>query len=327
VLRVKGSFRDTEIVMKMIWWIPAYSILGIYIASALFIHFRGKVKLRFMRQLFDHSTFLAPYNLFVYLFSKVPNKPILDISGFPELLQLRDNWQTIRDEAMKLYEEGHIKKSESNSDLAFNSFFKRGWKRFYLKWYDDVMPSAAELCPKTTELVKSIPSVNAALFALLPARSKLGAHRDPFAGSIRYHLGLMTPNSDDCRIYIDGAPYSWRDGQDVLFDETYIHSVRNDTDRARLILFCDVRRPMFPLANIINMFVCHRIVKISQAQNMATEKVGVLNRISKYIFGFREISERLREKNKTAAKALNYAVTLGAVGLLVAFFLFLHYRK
>lgn len=313
--------------MRTIWWIPAYAILGIYIASALYVHFRGKVKLKFMRQLGDHSTFLAPYNAFVYLFSKVSNKPMLDIKGFPELLKLRDNWQVIREEAMRLYEEGHIKKSETHSDLAFNSFFKRGWKRFYLKWYDDMMPSAVALCPKTVELVKSIPSVNAALFALLPPRSKLGAHRDPFAGSIRYHLGLMTPNSDECRIYIDGTPYSWRDGQDVLFDETYIHSVRNDTDEARLILFCDVARPLLPVANLINKFVCHRIVKISQAQNTATEKVGFLNRFSKYVFGLRQISENLKEKNKNAAKALNYAVTLAAVGAVVACLVLLYRWK
>ena len=53
---------------------------------------------------------------------------------------------------------------------------------------------------------ESIPSVHAALFALLPGKSKLGEHRDPFAGSLRYHLGLKTPNSDLCRIYVDGTP-------------------------------------------------------------------------------------------------------------------------
>ena len=154
--------------------IPGYIVLVAWIGSAVYVHFRGKVRLKFMRQLLDHSTFLAPYNLFVYLFSKVPNKPMLDINGFTELLPLRNNWETIRDEAKRLYEEGHIKKAEGNNDIAFNSFFKRGWKRFYLKWYDDVLPSAADLCPKTVALVQSIPSVNAALFALLPPRSKLG---------------------------------------------------------------------------------------------------------------------------------------------------------
>ena len=307
--------------MSLALAIAAYSALGAYISSAVFVHFRGKVRHKFMRQLADHSTLLAPYNAFVYLFSAVPNTPILDINGFPELLKLRENWEVIRDEAKRLYEEGHIKKSETNSDLAFNSFFKRGWKRFYLKWYDDVLPSAAELCPKTVELVQSIPSVNAALFALLPGRSKLGAHRDPFAGSIRYHLGLITPNSDDCRIYIDGTPYAWRDGQDVLFDETYIHSVRNDTDAVRVILFCDVARPMrTPFARLINSFVCNRLVKASAAQNAPTEKIGVLNRFSKHIFAIREISERLKKKNRTLHKALNYAATFAMVAAIALLF-------
>src|SRR5688500_19772057 len=49
-------------------------------------------------------------------------------------------------------------------------------------------------------------------------RSKLGAHRDPFAGSLRYHLGLVTPNSDKCRILVDGVPCVWRDGEAFMLD-------------------------------------------------------------------------------------------------------------
>jgi beta-hydroxylase len=33
------------------------------------------------------------------------------------------------------------------------------------------------------------------MFALLPGGSHLNPHRDPFGGSLRYHLGLSTPNS------------------------------------------------------------------------------------------------------------------------------------
>jgi len=192
---------------------PKFLVLWTYLVSALYVHFRGKVRHKFTRQLTDHSTFMAPYNAMIYLFSAVPNKPVLDVKDFPELQPLQDNWEMIREEARKLYQGGHIQISKSYNDLAFNTFFKRGWKRFYLKWYGDFLPSALDLCPKTVELVKSIPSINAALLALMPSKAKLGEHRDPFAGSFRYHLGLMTPNSDECRIYIDGTPYFWRDGQ------------------------------------------------------------------------------------------------------------------
>ena len=100
------------------------------------------------------------------------------------------------------------------------------------------------LCPRTVALVQSIPTINGAMFAMLPAGGDLGRHRDPFAGSLRYHLGLVTPNSDACRIFVDGEPYSWRDGEAVMFDETFIHWAENRTDVDRLILFCDVERPL-----------------------------------------------------------------------------------
>jgi beta-hydroxylase len=224
---------------------------------------------------------------------------------------LKDNWETIRDEAMRLYEAGHIKKSENLNDLAFNTFFKRGWKRFYLKWYGDTFPSAAELCPKTVELVKSIPSVNAALFTLMAPQSKLGAHRDPFAGSIRYHLGLITPNDDKCRIYIDGTPYAWRDGEAVLFDETYIHSANNETDKPRLILFCDVARPITnPIVRSTNRFVTTRLAKATAAQNVGTEKVGVLNHVSSFIYGLKEFFQRIKKANRRLYYMGKYALLL-----------------
>jgi beta-hydroxylase len=163
-----------------------------------------------------------------------------------------------------------------------------------VKWYGEPLQSARALCPKTVALMESIPSVNAALFAVLAPKSRLGEHRDPFADSVRYHLGLITPNSDDCRIYIDGTPYSWRDGQDVVFDETYIHSVINDTDQCRIILFCDVARPIAnPVVRDINRFVTQHIVKISAAHNMDAEQLGILNSVSGYVYVLKARLERL----------------------------------
>ena len=186
------------------------------------------------------------------------------MAKLPELAQLRDNWQVMRDEAVALLGEGKIRAATGHNDLGFNSFFKEGWKRFYLKWYGAPLPSAQALCPKTVALVESLPSVNAAMFALLPPGGKLNRHRDPFAGSLRYHLGLVTPNSDDCRIFIDGEPYSWRDGKDVLFDETFIHSAENKTDVTRIILFCDVERPLHTRwMAAFNRWVARHIIRAS----------------------------------------------------------------
>ena len=122
---------------------PKFLIVYAYVASALWVHYRGQVRHRFTRQLTDHSTFFAPINCFMYLFSRVPSAPYHDPRSFPELQALKDNWHVLREEALRLQEDGDIKGSDKLDDVGFNSFFRRGWKRYYLKWYGDPLPSAA----------------------------------------------------------------------------------------------------------------------------------------------------------------------------------------
>lgn len=289
-------------------------IVAFFALPATYIHLRGRVRHGFFRQLTDHSTLLAPYNIVVTALSSLPKRPMLDVNSFPELAPLRDNWKVIREEAEQLVTGGHVRPAAKHNDVAFNTFFRRGWTRFYIKWYDQPLPSAIELCPKTVELVQSIPTVNAALFAMLKPRSILGEHRDPFAGSIRYHLGLITPNSDGCRIFVDGNPYSWRDGEAVMFDETYIHSVRNDTDESRVILFCDVTRPIpNPLMRAINRFVTNHVVKITAAQNTEAEQVGIVNGVSSLMFKAKTFFERIKNANRTLYYTGKYLLIAGLI--------------
>ncbi|MBS7457525.1 aspartyl/asparaginyl beta-hydroxylase domain-containing protein [Coralloluteibacterium stylophorae] len=262
---------------------PVALVIYAFLACVLLVHFtHGRVRLPLRRQLVNHSAFFAPYNLLAYGFSSVPVKPYLDLGRFPELALLRDNWETIRDEAARLFDAGYIRAAEANNDASFNSFFKEGWKRFYLKWYGEALPSAQALCPETVRLVNALPNCKAAMFALLPPGAKLSPHRDPFAGSLRYHLGLITPNSDDCRIVVDGESYSWRDGRDVMFDETYVHWAENRSDRTRVILFCDIERPLHtPLLRGFNRLVSTVMGRATSTGNAGQqgERVGLINRL------------------------------------------------
>ena len=297
---------------------PQLVILYILVASTLYVHFRGSERLRIARQLGDHSTYLAPYNVLMYAGSAVPNQPVIPVERFPELAKLSENWETIREEAVRLFDEGFIRAAAKNNDWGFYSFFKSGWKRFYLKWYDDFLPSARTLCPKTVELLNSIPTVHGAMFAMLPRGGKLGAHRDPFAGSLRYHLGLVTPNSNKCRILVDGVECVWRDGEAFMFDETFIHSAENTTDVDRIILFCDVERPMkFRFMTAINRWVSHHIVKASATQNMEGEHVGMLNKVFGKLYEVHLASHKVKAWNRTVYYALKYSLMVGIVGLIV----------
>jgi beta-hydroxylase len=296
---------------------PKFIVLYLFIASAVYVHYRGRVRHSALRQITDHSTLMAPYNALMYLFSAVPNKPYVDVAEFPELAPLQDNWKTIRDEALSLFGEGHIRAAATYNDLGFNSFFKTGWKRFYVKWYDEPLPSARGLCPNTVALVQSIPTINAAMFALLPPGSKLGAHRDPFAGSLRYHLGLVTPNADTCRIVVDGEPYSWRDGEPVMFDETFIHTAENRSDVTRIILFCDVERPLNnPVIRAINHFVKMTLIRASQTENAPGDRVGVLNHVFNAAYRVRLIGKAIKKKSRVAHYTLKWLILGGLLYLI-----------
>lgn len=274
-------------------------VIGVFILCVLLVHFRGRVRHPFLRQLGDHSTFLAPLNAFMFLTSRVPNVPYHEVERFPELQVLQDNWQLIRDEALTLLRAGQIKTSAEPNDAGFNSFFKSGWKRFYLKWYGDSHPSAMQLCPRTTELLRGLGTVKAAMFAELPPGSRLVRHRDPYGGSLRYHLGLVTPNDPRCFIEVDGRRYHWRDGQAVVFDETFIHYAENATEQDRIILFCDVERPLrYRWADAFNRWVSSTLLASAASPNEAGDRTGGLNRAFKYLHRIRQRGKALKKRNR-----------------------------
>ena len=306
--------------MVMRLFAPQFLVVWAFLASAIAVHFRGKVRLGFWRQVSDHSTLMAPYNVLMYLFSAVPNRPILQPAMVPELKALRDDWHVIREEALTLFAQGQIKAADKYNDWGFNSFFRTGWKRFYLKWYDAPLPSALANCPKTVELLNAIPKVKGARFASLPPGGRLVQHRDPYAGSLRDHLELLVPKSPgECRIFIDGQPYSWREGEDRLFDETYLHYAENTTSDDRMILFCDVERPLRTRAmTAVNRWVRRHIINESATQNEESERVGWLNRIFGSLYQVRLVGKRMKAWNKRVYYAVKYLLIGGILAAFLA---------
>src|ERR1700744_3279670 len=86
------------------------------ILSTIIVHYRGKVRYKFFRQLTDHSTFMAPINIPMYALSGVENKPYINTAKFPQLDTLLNNWEIIRDEALRLQQEELIKCSDTYND-------------------------------------------------------------------------------------------------------------------------------------------------------------------------------------------------------------------
>ena len=227
---------------------------------------------------------------------------------------MTENWRVFRDEACRLGEQAQIKKTERNNDVGFNSFFKYGWKRFYLKWYDFEHPSALDSCPRSVAMLKKVKCIRAAMFAELPPKGKLNPHRDPFAGSLRYHLDLSTPNSEKCYIDVHGQRYWWKDGESMIFDETFVHEARNDAEKTRLILFCDIARLQknHHLQSIAE-WISVKVMSAAVSPNTAADKTGFINRLSTIYWMYDINRKKLKAWSKNVYLITKWVLLLAVV--------------
>ncbi|MEO9275386.1 aspartyl/asparaginyl beta-hydroxylase domain-containing protein [Marinomonas sp. 5E14-1] len=302
-------------------------LVGFSLCSMYYIYtYRGSVRYaNWTEYLRKGWPIFAPLNCLLYLFSpKAVRRPIIDTLQYKELDELRANWEVIRDEALALQKEGELESintlgSDAYYDVGFRTFHKYGWRKFYLKWYGYSHISAQKSCPRTVEILSKIKNINGAMFAYMPANSELTRHLDPVACSLRYHLGLETPNSDDCFINIDGEQYSWRDGKDLLFDETYLHFVKNNTEESRLILMCDFNRPVNPLGKLINLSY-KLLMRASVVPNTHEDKGGLANQIFKSMAPLLQKSKELKKTNRKAYKRLKYLINTLILLVLVGVF-------
>lgn len=272
-------------------------LLAVYIASICFVRLRSRSHFDLKRQLSDFSTFMVPFNIPAYLLSRIPLRSHHHVDNFPELKLLEDNWQTIRDEALVLYENGYI---ASKDDLPASSFYKNNrWTSFYLKNYDSDIPSAYELAPRTMALIDQVPTMHLALFACLNPGKEIKKHHDPFAFTLRYSLGLSTPNSDESGIVVDGVDYKWADGESILFDETFLHSAYNNSHKPRIILMTDVERPL-KLKWVQNTYYQFGrfFNHLFAIDNIDNSKTGIGNKLGRYLNQYKAFLKRFKAWNR-----------------------------
>ncbi|MEI9863595.1 MAG: aspartyl/asparaginyl beta-hydroxylase domain-containing protein [Limisphaerales bacterium] len=119
------------------------------------------------------------------------------------------------------------------------------WKTFFLAGIGMDCAQNAQRCPETMRLLGKIPGMTTAFFSILSPGKHIPAHRGAWNGILRFHLGLMVPEPRErVRIRIGNDFYSWREGEALIFDDTFNHEVWNDTTGYRVVLFVDFARPL-----------------------------------------------------------------------------------
>src|SRR5262249_61971838 len=92
------------------------------------------------------------------------------------------------------------------------------WKRFGLSGYGLRSYNNVRLCPETWRICQTIPALITVLFSILEPGKHMPAHRGPYNGVLRLHLGLIVPEPPErLGIRVENQIYRWREGEGVIF--------------------------------------------------------------------------------------------------------------
>jgi beta-hydroxylase len=198
---------------------------------------------------FDRCTIAAQTGLewIVSRASPLGDPQIYDPRLFPWAAELELEWQSIRSEldAVMTFRDQIPSFQDILKEVSAIQSDNQ-WKTFFLAGIGMDCTENRRRCPETVRLLAKIPGLTTAFFSILSPGKHIPAHRGAWNGLLRLHLGLMVPEPRErVRIRIGNVFYSWREGEALIFDDTFNHEVWNDTNGYRVVLFVDFARPLY----------------------------------------------------------------------------------
>jgi aspartyl/asparaginyl beta-hydroxylase (cupin superfamily) len=99
------------------------------------------------------------------------------------------------------------------------------------------------LFPRTAAVLDGIPGIGQAFFSILDPRKSIPAHDGPHHYYLRYHTAFVVPRRDPPTLRVKDRYHTWKEGESLLFDDSWNHEVMNESDGMRVVLITDVQRP------------------------------------------------------------------------------------
>lgn len=199
----------------------------------------------------DPVTVLYPASAIISMSTSTPE--FLDKNYyFPNSVKFENSFEDIRKELDKFDSDTSGFSLVANTADSFGGANKtigsggtrtNNWKLFQIKVLGEILPGAKESFPTVVKLLNETPEVLACTISILEPHVMIPSHVGYMKGVIRYMLPLKIPkDKDKCFLCVNKIKYVWEEGKGVLWDDTYPHGVRNDTDESRVVIYMDIRR-------------------------------------------------------------------------------------
>lgn len=188
-------------------------------------------------------------------YPRLPAIPFYEREQFPWLGELEAATEVIREEleaALAVASDDFAPYIARPPGSPLNQWeelnHSRRWTALFL-WKDgDPQAGAQAICPRTTDVLQSLPMVvqpgfaPTAMFSALEPRSHIPPHTGATNVRLLCHLPLVLPGP--ARFRVGNETRAWRMGEAWVFDDTIDHEAWNDADETRVILIFDVWNPL-----------------------------------------------------------------------------------
>ena len=174
------------------------------------------------------------------------SRPVWNISSVTDLLE--SNIKSITDEYKALQENcSYYEKLRAKCDSKYSNSVDN-WKVYHLM--DEGMMTSANLlhCPTVAKVLASLNicacSLGYAYFSTLSGKTTIEPHYGVTNVKLRVQIPLLNqPNLSDCYITINKQDYLYEEGKAIIFDDSYLHSVKNESRIDRVVLLIDIWHP------------------------------------------------------------------------------------
>lgn len=150
-----------------------------------------------------------------------------------DFMEIYKYWQIIRDEGLKLLStEGYFKDEQENLKDTGD------WKQFEL-FARGMKTKNCHLAPMTCRLLSNFHAASSCKrgqikFSVLHPNTHVHSHCGPTNTRIRAHLGLKVPENTFIRVAEEIR--SWKEGEWLIFDDSFEHEVWHNGTSLRLVL-------------------------------------------------------------------------------------------
>ena len=222
----------------------------------------------------DYHIFKSMANGFLGLFIRPQRRPtFFDIAKtFPALERVTEAYPDIRREFDRLITERSELPQYHDLDPGereISATTPKRWNVFMLEVMGHKPAHNRACCPETCRAIAQVPNLIQAFFSILDPGKSVPQHEGPYFGYLRYHLGVRVPKQNPPKLIVNSQDYVWREGEAVLFDDSWPHSVVNNSAEPRGVLIVDVRRPLPLIADLFNRFLIDVIGHLTYGRSVA----------------------------------------------------------